>query len=88
MSDPFGGCMSSVSRSKGIIHIDLGKGCQLPGKFWIVLFFFWMKANVLEQDDFARMHLEGAGSDFLTDAVRQKWHVLSKQFGQSCGDWS
>ena len=42
-----------MRRAKGVIDVDISEFGQLLGEFRVVLLFFGVIANVLEQDDIA-----------------------------------
>ena len=61
--------MGPVHGAKGVGYVDLCQGSQLLGKFRIVLLFFLMKAQVLQQKDLAILQGHGLFLGLLADAV-------------------
>jgi hypothetical protein len=49
--------MRTMRGSKGIVHIDIAELSQLLGEFRIVLLFFGVQAEVLQQQHLSRLKL-------------------------------
>ena len=49
MSDTLGGSVGAVRGAKRVVYIHFGQRSQLLGEFGIVLLFFRMEADILNQ---------------------------------------
>jgi glutathione S-transferase len=75
--------MGAMRRSKSIVDVDVAQGRQLFGELRIVLFFFGVEAQILQQQNFAgfgqnRMHLR-------TDAIWRHRYWLAQKFREPLG---
>ena len=66
---PRRGGMGAVSRSEGIIHVDVGQARERLREHGIVLGFGSMEAQVFEQQDFAVGQIRYGLRDLIADAV-------------------
>ena len=57
MRDALGGGVGAVRGAECVVDVDVGEGGELPGEAGIVGFFFGVEAEVLEQEDLARLEL-------------------------------
>ena len=71
--------MCAVHRAKRIGNIELRKGSKLLCKCRVVLFFFFMEAQVLKQEDLAILKLHGLLLRFFADAVIRKADLHARQ---------
>src|SRR5579864_937693 len=48
-----------MGRAKSIVHVDVCEGGKLAGEFFVVGFFFSMKAQVFQQEGLAFLQIPG-----------------------------
>src|SRR5436190_4134866 len=78
--------MRPVRGAERIIYIYVAKRGELLGKRGIILFFFGVKSEVLEQKDFPVLEVGNHFLDFRADTVLRKLHRFPEQFSESCGN--
>ena len=66
----------AVGGAEGVVDVDVAELGQLLGEVGIVLFFFLVKAEVFQQQDFAVRSVGGGLFHFRTDAIVGKRHGL------------
>src|SRR5438093_2031266 len=80
--------MGPVGGSKCIIHIDVRQGGELFGEVAIVLLFFGMEAEILEQERLPVLKIGNHLLDLRAHTVRSKSGGLSQQFTEPGRDGS
>ena len=90
LRDRFNRRVRPMRRAKRIVHVQIGERGEGRRELRIVLFFFGMESEVLEQDDAARAPsclLDRALRD-VTDAVVGESHRLPQKLRQASGNRS
>ena len=67
--DTGGGSVRTVHRAERIGDIDLRHGGELPGKFGVIFLLTGVKAQVLQQQELARLQCSRLGLGVLADDV-------------------
>ena len=83
VGNALGGGVRAVRGAKGVVDIDLRKGGQLLGELRIVLFLFLVEADVLQQNDVARLHRVDALLGVLADDVLGQDDLLIELLAQA-----
>ncbi len=71
--------------AESVIHIDIAQLGELFGEVGVVLFFFLMKTQILQQHHVAIFHRCDSGFDFGTDAIAGESHRLVQQLREVVG---
>ena len=75
-----------MRRAECIINIYIAQRGELIRKSRIVLFFFGMEAQVLQEQHFTRLQIRNHLFNFRSNAVRRELHWFREQFTQSRRD--
>ena len=70
-----------MRRSEGVVHIQLGELGQRFCEIFVVGFFFWMKAQVFEQQDLTGVQFLDHLPGFPSDAIGRKSDVAVSTLG-------
>jgi hypothetical protein len=80
--------VSSVCRSKCVVHVHIGQASERLGEGGIVLLFFGMESNVFKQNNLARLQSVARSLDFWSDAVGEESNILIQKLRKAFGDGS
>ena len=71
--------------AEGVGHIDVGHGGELLGELGVVLLLALVEAEVLKQQQLARLESGGLGLGVLADDVLREDDVHAQKPGQPLG---
>src|SRR5438874_3372681 len=80
---PCGGCVRAMRRTECIIDIYVAERRELLGECGIILFFFRMEPQILEEQNAAVLEIRNQLLNFRSDAIGRHLYGLSKQFTET-----
>ena len=67
-----------MGSAKGIVDVDLAERGKLSGKFWIVLLFFVVEAQIFQQQDMRGLQGFGHGFDLWSNTIGCHLHRFTQ----------
>ena len=74
--------MSAMCGAEGVVHVNVGRLCEFFGEPRIVRLFFFVVADILQQQRVAWLQHADGLLDFLPDAIVHERHRTAQQIGQ------
>src|SRR5262249_7896487 len=75
--------MCAMGRTERIIYIYVAQRRELPGEGWIVLFFFCVESQVLEEEHFSIFESGNHSLGFGSHAILRELDWFGEQFSQA-----
>src|SRR5713101_4209757 len=76
-------CMSAMCRAESIVDIDVAERGESPGEVRVVFLFFFVKAQVFQQQYLPRLQRFRLCLDFWSGTISARLYMLAQQFTQT-----
>ena len=83
LSHAYIGCMSTVGNTKCIVYSNISQGSQLLGKLRIILLFFLVITQVLQQEDLPWLQVSSSLLSLWANTVRSPLNILLEYLGEA-----